>query len=158
MATGAHEIQWTELQKDPKGVAALADAGDVRVKRRDGADLLLTRVDRAAAVEEGILTAARTLRRAFEVAPESVEKVLLAENPWLDQLPEGAVAEFAAEYVRASQAAADLGRWEVLAQTLREWKATAAIYAEPGLVEQLTRPITEDDEFVHAASPVGSED
>ena len=40
------EVQWSELQRDPKSVAALADAGDVRVRRRDGAPLVLSREDR----------------------------------------------------------------------------------------------------------------
>lgn len=95
---------------------------------------------------------ARTPRRAFELAPGSVEKILLDEYPWLDQLPQEALPEFAAEFVRAGQAAADLGRSEVLAQILREWKATAAIYTDPDLVDRLTRSV-DDDEFVPAAPP-----
>jgi hypothetical protein len=152
------EVQWSDLARDPKSVAALTDQGDVRVKRRDGADLVLTRQDRVASAEEGILTATRTLRRAFELAPEAIERVLLDEFPWLDQLPREALPEFAAEFVRASRAAADLGRWEVLAQTLREWKATAAIYTDPDLVEQLTRPLDDEGEFVPAPPPVITED
>jgi hypothetical protein len=152
------EVHWSDLARKPDMVAALADEGDVRVKRRDGADLLLTREDRIASVGEGLLTTARTLRRALEVAPDAVEKILLAEYPWLDQLPEGALREFADDFVRASQAAADLGRWEVLAQTIREWKATAAIYADPALVDQLTRPINDESEFVPAPPPVVTED
>jgi hypothetical protein len=152
------EVQWSDLARDPTRVAELTDRGDVRVKRRDGADLLLTREDRAASVDEGILAAARTLRRTFELAPEAVEKILHGEYPWLDQLPKGALTEFAGDFVRASQAAADLGRWEVLAQTLREWKATAAIYAEPGLAEKLTGAIDHESEFVPAPAPVVTED
>lgn len=45
----------SELQRDPKSVAALADSGDVRLRRRDGADLLLTREDRLQATGEGRL-------------------------------------------------------------------------------------------------------
>jgi hypothetical protein len=152
------EVQWSDLARNPATVAALADEGDVRVKRRDGADLLLTREDRIASVGEGLLTAARALRRTLEIAPEAVEKILLEEYPWLDQLPKDALPEFANDFVRASQAAADLGRWEVLAQTIREWKATAAIYADPTLVEQLTRPIDDESEFVPAPPPVVTED
>jgi hypothetical protein len=55
-------VQWSELQRDPKGVAALADRGDVRVRRRDGAALLLTREDRASSTAEGAVAAARALR------------------------------------------------------------------------------------------------
>ena len=152
------EVQWSDLARDPKSVAALTDQGDVRVKRRDGADLLLTREDRASAVGEGLLTTARTLRRALEIAPTVVERILLDEYPWLGQLPQDGLREFADDFVRAAQAAADLGRWEVLAQTLREWKATAVIYTDPELVDTLTRPIVDEDEFVPAPPPVVTED
>lgn len=50
----------------------------------------------------------------------------------------------AADFVRAVGASAELARWSVLAQVLVEWKATATIYADPVLVEELTRPLDED--------------
>ena len=59
------EVQWSELQRDPKSVAALADSGDVRVRRRGGAALLLMREDRVSAVGEGAFTAARALRNVL---------------------------------------------------------------------------------------------
>ena len=150
------EVQWSDLARDPKAVAALTDQGDVRVKRRDGADLLLTRQDRAASVDAGAVTTARTLRRALAHAPELAVAILVDEFPWLAQLPTDSLPGFADEFVRAAQAAAELGRWEVLAQTLREWKATAAIYADPELAEKLTGPLDGDD-FVPARPPVATE-
>jgi hypothetical protein len=151
------EVQWSDLQRDPKSVAALADQGDVRVKRRDGADLVLTRADRLHAAGEGAVTTARTLRRVLSHDPDLAARILLDEFPWLTQLPVDELAEFANDFVRSAQAAAELGRWEVLAQTLREWKATAAIYTDPVLLEALTRPITDEDEFVPAPSPIADE-
>ncbi len=59
------EVQWSELQRDPKGVAALADQGDVRVRRRDGVPLLLLREDSVSSAAEGALAAARALRNAL---------------------------------------------------------------------------------------------
>jgi len=41
-------------------------------------------------------------------------------------------------------------RWSVLAQVLVEWKATAAVYADPALVEELTRSLEADLEPVPA--------
>ncbi|MBO0807474.1 MAG: hypothetical protein J2P32_04115, partial [Actinobacteria bacterium] len=66
----ATEVQWSELQRDPKGVAALADQGDVRVRRRDGVPLLLVREDTAEAVTQGALAAARALRNVLVHLPE----------------------------------------------------------------------------------------
>lgn len=145
------EVQWSELQRDPKGVAALADAGDVRVRRRDGADLLLTREDRVVAAGEGSFTAARALRRILHQLPlEAAVAALSDEFPWLELLPSDERRTFVKEFADAAQASAELGQWSVLAQTVREWKATAAVYADPELLVQLTRPLGEDHGLVPA--------
>jgi len=44
----------------------------------------------------------------------------------------------------------------VLSQVIREWKATAAIYADPALAEQLSRPITDD--FGSVRPPTNTEE
>ncbi|MFI6229177.1 hypothetical protein ACIBCR_17910 [Micromonospora echinospora] len=139
------EVQWSELQRDPKGVAALADSGDVRVRRRDGAALLLTREDRVLAAGEGAVAAARALRNALAHLPVDVAvEALTEEFPWLGLLPEGDLPHFVTDFVTAARISADLGEWSVLAQTLREWKATAAVYTDPALVRELTEPLADD--------------
>ncbi|KXK61655.1 hypothetical protein AWW66_12565 [Micromonospora rosaria] len=139
------EVQWSELQRDPKSVAALADSGDVRVRRRDGAALLLTREDRIVAAGEGAVAAARALRNALAHLPHEVAvEVLTDEFPWLRLLPEADLPQFVADFVTAARISADLGEWSVLAQTIREWRATAAIYTDPGLVRELSEPLSED--------------
>lgn len=139
------EVQWSELQRDPKGVAALADRGDVRVRRRDGAALLLTREDRASSTAEGAVAAARALRNLLaHLEPQIAATALVDEFPWADLLPQRDRAQFVTDFVRAFQASAEMGQWTLLAQTVREWKATAAVYADPELVEQLTSPLSDD--------------
>lgn len=139
------EVQWSELQRDPKGVAALADQGDVRVRRRDGVPLLLVREDSADAAAVGALSAARALRNALaHLSPDEAVVVLVEEFPWLDLLPPVDRRRFATEFVRAVAASAELGRWAVLAQVIIEWRSTAAVHADPVLVEELTRPLDED--------------
>ncbi len=147
----SREVQWSELQRDPKSVAALADAGDVRVRRRDGASLLLIREDRADAAGEGAFAAVRALRNVLVHSPIDVATAALAEEfPWLDLLPPTELAQFVADFTRAAMSAAELSQWSVLARTVREWKATAAVYADPALLHQLTAPLEED----HGAVPV----
>ena len=139
------EVQWSELQRDPKSVAALVDSGDVRVRRRDGAALLLTREDRVQSAGEGALVAARTLRSILtHLPPELATAALTDEFPWLDFLPAEELPQFVADFVRSAGASAELGQWSVLAQTLREWRATAAIYADPELQRRLSQPLTDD--------------
>ena len=139
------EVQWSELQRDPKSVAALADSGDVRVRRRDGAALLLVREDRVNAAGEGAFTAARALRNILvHLPPDAALAALAEEFPWLDLLPRAELPQFVADFTRSAQIAAEVGQWSVLAETVREWRATAAVYADPVLLSQLTEPLTDD--------------
>lgn len=139
------EVQWSELQRDPKSVAALADSGDVRVRRRDGAALLLTREDRVAASGEGAMMAIRALRNILaHLSPAEAAEALADEFPWLELLPPDTLPEFVADFVKAARVSVDIGQWSVLAQTIREWKATAAVYADPALLAELTGPLVED--------------
>ena len=138
-------MQWSELQRDPKAVAELADRGDVRVRRRDGVTLLLTREDRLSSSTEGAVTAACALRNLFvQVGPQAPAAALIDEFPWADVLPEQDRAQFVLDFVRAFQASAEMGHWALVSQTVREWRATAAIHADPKLVEQLTDPLNDD--------------
>jgi hypothetical protein len=139
------EVQWSQLQRDPKSVAALADEGDVRVRHRDGADLLLTREDRVLSASEGSVAAARALRNVLAHLPHDVAaKALLDEFPWVDVLPEDEKAEFVTDFARAFQASAELGEWSVLAQVVREWRSTAMIHADPTLADHLSGPLDDD--------------
>ena len=145
-------MQWSQLQRDPKGVASMADAGDVVVRRRDGAPLLLTREDRASAAGAGAFAAARALRNALShFSSAQAAEVLSEEFPWVDRLPEDAVASFVTEFSRAVAASAELDDWSALAQTIVEWKATAVAYSDPALVRLLTEPI--DDDLGEVPSP-----
>lgn len=141
----ANEVQWSELQRDPKSVAALTDRGDVHVRRRDGADLLLMREDRAVAAAQGALTAARAVRNLFfHAGPDVASEALLDEFPWISVLPKSDRAQFLMDFVQSFQASADLGQWSLLATTVREWKSTAVIYTDPELAQHLTQPLHDD--------------
>lgn len=149
------EVQWSELQRDPKSVARLADQGDVRVRRRDGAPLLLIKEDRAMSGAEGAITAARALRNVLVHLPvEIATEALLDEFPWVDVLPKESQAQFVSDFARAFQASAELGEWAVLAQTIREWRSTAAIHADPELARALTGPV--DSDFGAVPAPADS--
>lgn len=52
---------------------------------------------------------------------------------------------FVDEVVRTAEGAAELGSMGALAQVLIEWKATAAIHADPRLAIELKRPIPGGD-------------
>lgn len=139
------EVQWSELQRDPRAVAALADKGDVRVRRRDGATLLLVREDRAGSGSHGAITAARALRNILaHLSPHLAAEALSDEFPWIDRLPDADRAIFVGEFVRAFQASAELGEWHSLDQMITEWKSTAAVYSDRRLVGVLSEPLVDD--------------
>lgn len=133
------------MQRDPKGVAAAAEDAPVRVRRRDGVPLVLMREDRAVDAERGAVTAARALRMALKhLDPTAVADALRDEFPWLDVLPPADLALFTTDFTRAIEACAELGEWGLFTRTVNEWKATAAIHADPDLHRILTEPISDD--------------
>ncbi|MDA3628929.1 hypothetical protein OU415_26080 [Saccharopolyspora sp. WRP15-2] len=150
------EVQWSEVQRDPKSVAELVDQGDVRIRRRDGAPLVLTREDRASGESDGAMLAGRAVRAVFDrFSPDELIDILSEEFPWAALLPSGARSEFALDFVRTFRASAELGSWAPLNQTVHEWKATALVYTDPELVRALTEPANED--FGRVPPPEGGD-
>jgi hypothetical protein len=91
------------------------------------------------------VVAARALRNVLAHLPSDVAaSALLDEFLWVDVLPEAEQAQFVHDFARAFQASAELEQWSVLAQTIVEWRGTAAIHADPALAGKLTGPIEED--------------
>jgi hypothetical protein len=147
--THVREVNWSELQTDPKKVAAIADQdGGVRVIRRDGANLILTREDRVEQSEAGAVFAARAMRQLAQMMLQEdfdgFVAALIREFPWIAQLPPEDIRGFIKDFVKALLAAAELMHWQIVEQVVREWKATAAIYADPGLAKRLSTPIADD--------------
>ncbi len=96
-----------------------------------------------------------TLRNLLvHLRPEAAAAALIDEFPWADIMPKEEQALFVTDFVRAFQASAEIGQWALLAQTVRKWRATAAVYADPALAEQLTGPLADDSRpRRHAPSP-----
>jgi hypothetical protein len=78
------------------------------------------------------------------MSADAAADALVDEFPWVDVLPTDDRAQFVADFVRAFQASAEMGEWSMLAQTIREWRNTAAIHADPILAKQLAEPVTGD--------------
>ena len=75
-----------------------------------------------------------------------------AAIPWVTFLPERSRQTFVEELIRTAEAAGELGSMAPLAQLLVEWKAIAAIHADPALAVELKRPIAEIGSRVPAPS------
>lgn len=64
--------------------------------------------------------------------------------PWAAALPAAEHGQFLADFARDWQAAVETGDWSPLALTIRGWRATAAIHADPTLFALLVEPVSDD--------------
>lgn len=136
------EATLTDFLRDPKSIVEQLDRRDVVLHRRNAADLHLSLRSRVEADDEAVGFLARLLGRVLadvDVRERFAESV--ATIPWVTFLPASERDVFVEEVVRTAEGAADLGSMAALAQVLTEWKATAAIHADPTLAIELKRPI-----------------
>ena len=121
------EATLTAFLLDPKAIVEQLDRRDVVLHRRNAADLHLSLRSRVESDGEAVGFLARLLGRVLaddELRGRLADAV--AAIPWVMFLP-------ADEREVCSMAA--------LGQVLIEWKATAAIHADPALAIELKRPI-----------------
>ena len=152
MATA--EATLTEFLRDPNAVVDRLEQTDVVLHRLNADDLRLSLESRSEAVATSVGFLGRVFRAAL--ADDVVRKRLrlaAAGIPWLSFLPEQEREEFLDEFFRVAEASAELGVMAPLGQLLREWQATAAIYADPALASELRRPLPGDGGDVPAPSP-----
>jgi hypothetical protein len=77
------------------------------------------------------------LARSGELAV--LHRLLPDALPWVTFLPEPDFESFVTELVAVARGAADLGNLSPIAVLLTQWRHSAEIYADPTLLEILTR-------------------
>lgn len=136
------EATLTDFLRDPNSIVEQLERRDVVLHRRNAADLHLSLRARAESDDEAVGFLARLLGR---VLADDVMRRRFAEAvaaiPWVSFMPVDEREVFVDEVVRTAEGAAELGSMAALAQVLNEWKATAAIHADPTLAIELKRPI-----------------
>ncbi|WP_212826478.1 hypothetical protein [Catellatospora sp. TT07R-123] len=147
MGVGA-TLQWSDIARNPREVAAAVERdGEARLERRgEGAAFVLMTAARAAATRAGVRIAERLLRNSLVHAKRAgdLDSLLLDSFPWLQFIPQEYRPEFAAEFVATFEACSDLEVWAPMERLMREWRATAAIYADPELAARLRGPFDDD--------------
>lgn len=141
MTTSA-EATLTDFLRDPNAIVEQLEGRDVVLHRRNAADLHLSLRTRAESDDEAVVFLARLLGRVLaddDLRPRFAEAV--AAIPWVAFLPATDRVNFVEDVVWTAEGAAELGSMAALAQVLTEWKATAAIHADPILAMELKRPI-----------------
>ncbi|MFH8794169.1 prevent-host-death family protein [Streptomyces sp. NPDC017941] len=141
-------VSFTDLSRNPKGVAARAAAlGRLRVTHRDAPDMVLTTAARAEDAEENLTTASR-LFLALMKQDDGARALLLALPevfPWARHLDAEEVRAFTVELLEALSDAAELGAGEAVHRAIVSWRATARINADPEQLRQSLRPLDGDD-------------
>jgi len=143
MATS--ETTLTDFLRDPNAIVDRLAQTDVVLHRRNSEDLRLSLESRSEAVASSVEFVARLVRGALADAAARRQLVASATAiPWLSVLPEEDRDAFLDEFFRVAEAAAELNVMTALGQLLREWRATAAIHADPALAAELHRPLSGD--------------
>lgn len=135
---------FSDFLRRPNEVVAALDSGDVVLQRRGAPNLRLVVDDRADRTLESVRMLAKVFRSAMhdDVVATALVVALTEELAWLDLMPEHERTRCVRELLRSAEAGADAGELAPFAQTVHEWKQTAAVYANPALVVEAVRPLS----------------
>lgn len=140
------EYTFTEFLRSPREVAEAADRSPrLIIHRRNAPDLVLSRADRRRGEAVGAAGAAALLSQLLAHDSLQAGALIVEALPWTRCLSEKGRSEFALEFAEILAVSAELDSFAPLAQMLDEWKATAALQADPELADELARPIPEPD-------------
>jgi hypothetical protein len=139
------EATFTDFLRNPRTITDRVADGDVILRRRDDEDLLLTTASRAAAEAESFSVVSRLISAALE--DEVVRGRIAGRSPlpWTRFLPDGERREFYDELFACVLGSLELKTMVPVARLLDEWRATAAIHADPDLAARLRRPVVADE-------------
>lgn len=138
MPTREHTL--TELLRNPRAVVADLDGFDVVVRRRDGEDFVIHSLARHRDETAAIGLLATLLHTAGPLPPQA-DGALAEQLPWVRFLPPAEQDAFAAELLVTIAAAASLGTFAPVSALVEQWRHTAAVWADPGLLRALSLPI-----------------
>lgn len=145
-------LQWSDLARNPRHIAEIVDRdGEARIERRGDEQLVLMEAKRYDTAVEHLDTLTRLVRNL--VLTRSIEAAVRETFPWSRALPVDGRKEFFAEFGETFEMCKDLDVWVPLEQMLIEWKATAAIYADPELRDALRRPMVVDEDLGPVLAP-----
>jgi hypothetical protein len=141
MTSVYEDVPFSELLHHPAATAERLDTvRALRLRRRDAGDLALMRIEQLE--RDGSVVEFTTRLLAGLVRSENIEMIrrLLPDAvPWVTFLPETDFDAFVAELVAVAQGAAALGNLAPVAVLLAQWRHSAEVYADPVLLEILTR-------------------
>lgn len=157
MAVTYEDVPFSELLHHPAATAGRLDAVPaLRLRRRDADDLALMRVEQLEQDRTVVAFAAHLLAGLVRSGELEVLRRLLPEAlPWVTFLPDEDFDTFAAELIDVARGAADLRNLAPIAVLLTQWRHSAEIYADPALLDILTRE--PEGDFGPAQTPKGGQ-
>jgi hypothetical protein len=137
------EFMISELQREPRKVLEHLERGDIILKRRGQAALRLTVEGRDAERDAAYAAMVRLVRNLVVHGQAGVEEAMIDAFPWSGFLSDHERTVFGAELSSMLVATAELETTAPLAQLVVEWRATAAVRADPALAARLATAIDE---------------
>src|SRR6266705_2365816 len=135
----------SDVLRKPKPVLREAERRDILIRRRQASDMILMGAGRARALRDVLGTLSRLLQTIADVAGVTgrlIDDVNVA-LPWTSLLPPEERGQFVNELMQMASAAAETGDYTPITMLLRDWKATALVYADPAAFKELTEPLEE---------------
>jgi hypothetical protein len=141
MTATYEDVPFSELLHHPAATAERLDAvRALRLRRRDAGDLALMRIEQLERDESVVDFTARLLAGLVRAENVAVIRQLLPDAlPWVTFLPEADFDAFVTELVSVAQGATELGNLAPVAVLLTQWRHSAEVFADPVLLEILTR-------------------
>jgi hypothetical protein len=113
--------------------------------------MMLVDLEREQGIRQSLSDAARIIAGLGGGSQTSVKRLaasLPAALPWTRFLPPDERLTFLEEFAATATACIETEVFEPLAQVSREWRATAAVHADPRLLGTLMGPADADDSLV----------
>lgn len=124
-----HTVQFSELSRASKSVAAAADLGPVLITRRDGEPLILQRKSDVDRHLEGVELAVSISAAAVADGSERFATRLEGPFPWIAFLSHDEREQCADELLQTIRACASVLEFRPLVVTLSAWRSTADAHA-----------------------------
>src|SRR5581483_2456555 len=139
----------SDLLNRPKKTLELLETNrQIRLRRRDAEDLVVTTADRAEQDSTALSSMSRVFNEMMRRDPMVLTmavNVLPAVFPWVEYLDEDEKKDFAAEWLAALSSGSAMGNTAAVEVVVAAWQHTAEIYADPELYAQLSGPLDEAD-------------
>jgi hypothetical protein len=133
------EVTFAELSRDPHEVAhrvydSPTESVRVRSRSQEEDDLVLLTARHAENISAAASAMTKLLVGVTQTAPDELVKVLPHAFPWVRFLPADEVRAFTADLVRVLRAAEAADDPSQVVQLIVEWRHTAEVHADPGLL------------------------